>query len=484
MILAMRRVWWIHALILLVLALAGAFAWLSQQPEAPWWQRAESWPVVGPGIAELRRLYLPPPPPEPVPEEEGPQVIVVERPRVAPPDPGPPPLGFLWLLPGARLLAAPEPGAAVVSELAAIANVGVLEERGDWLRVRYLGAVGWIELDAATRRGEPPLGSDPEPVRPVAAAPADEARLTQARALLREFREGQLGPYPLLTDVDQPDLLFFLGNLARELEPAYVERYRVRPVSPPRETVVLFRRRQDYLAFQGQEEGLRGLDAVGFARRGVVSLFVEDLTPEEVAATLVHELTHLLNRRAVGPALPPWLDEGLADDLGQSRIEAPGRLVAGALGGRERREGGQIHWQGSLAARETLRARIVGGELQPLRALLDLDWGRFVAPEARELHYAQAGFWVRFLLDGDGGRLASGFRGFLAAVADGEAITPEGLRRRLGASWPELEASFRAWVLFSAQRPAIDVVPEAPARPRATPDPPGSPPPSPPPPRP
>jgi hypothetical protein len=66
------------------------------------------------------------------------------------------------------------------------------------------------------------------------------------------------------------------------------------------------------------------------------------------------------------------------------------------------------------------------------------------------LSYAQSSFWVRYLLDGEGGALAPKFHAFLDAIAAGEPPAPEALRQRLGRSWPELETGFRAWVL--AQR--------------------------------
>jgi hypothetical protein len=43
--------------------------------------------------------------------------------------------------------------------------------------------------------------------------------------------------------------------------------------------------------------------------------------------------------------------------------------------------------------------------------------------------------------------LASGFRGYLAGVAAGGSAAPEALRERLGRSWQELEAGYRAWVV-------------------------------------
>ena len=41
---------------------------------------------------------------------------------------------------------------------------------------------------------------------------------------------------------------------------------------------------------------------------------------------------------AIGPALPPWLDEGLCDDLANLPIDGDGRLLASGWGGRRSQE--------------------------------------------------------------------------------------------------------------------------------------------------
>jgi hypothetical protein len=169
----------------------------------------------------------------------------------------------------------------------------------------------------------------------------------------------------------------------------------------------------------------------------------------DVAATLVHELVHLLNRRSLGPALPPWLDEGLAVDLGLSEIDAAGGLVPGRLGGAVVEDASRIELAGAPAALHKLRGAYERGALPPLASLLELDWEGFVAGERIELHYAAAWFFFRYLLDPVSG-LEAGTRAFFASVAAGGPADAEVLRARLGRSWPELEAGLRAWVVSHA----------------------------------
>ena len=212
---------------------------------------------------------------------------------------------------------------------------------------------------------------------------------------------------------------------------------------------MIFARESDYRGFQNEDAELAGLPASGHSGYGLVFLFDGGRPGGEVAATLVHEMAHLLNRRGLGPALPSWLDEGIADDLSQSRVDAAGRIVPGTLGGVTIRTGNRITMYGARAALHQLAEAIDANRLRPLAELLDLDWGSFVRREGN-LNYAQSSFFVRYLLDAEDRAHAVAFRAFLSDVAAGTPPAPETLRAKLGRSWEELDAGFRQWIL--AQR--------------------------------
>jgi hypothetical protein len=214
--------------------------------------------------------------------------------------------------------------------------------------------------------------------------------------------------------------------VASRVETAYRERYGREPVGEPTEVIVLYAREKDYRAYQNQDRTLAALPASGHSGYGIVALFDGGRPESEVAATLVHELTHLLNRRALGPFLPSWLDEGLADDLARS------------------------HTDESAALHQLARSLKADG-LRPLPELLRLDWQGFMR-DGGNLNYAQSSFWVGYLLEGEGGALASRFRLFLDAVAHGGPPTAEALQEILGRPWEDLQAGFNGWVL--AQRGA------------------------------
>lgn len=446
----------------LLAVLVGVWGFFN--PDSALVEQAQEWPWVGPYAQELRRRGPTPfaiPPEgagEEVAAEEAPEPVVRRR---AHPSPLPTPLPEVPVItepegvervtvkPGIPLLAEPRPGAPRVLTPQRIAVLKVLDRRPGWVKVQYEEVTGWVP--ARDWAGpEPPLGSDPDPVRPVSGRGPDEQRLAWARARLTPPEVvGSVGPYVVYTDLRDPARLSFFDRAASGMEAVYRSRYGVSPIGDPAEAVVLFTREGDYRAFLGQATSVAELPASGHTGHGIVSLFDGRRPQTEVASTLVHELAHLLNRRAIGPALPSWLEEGIADDLSQSQIDRSGRLLPGTLGGVTVRVGRRIEMHGARAALQDLLDAAAAGGLRPLPQLLALDWGEFVRQNS-ELNYAQSSFFVRYLIQGEQGALAPGFRAFLQEVSNGKPPEPEALREKLGRTWPMLEAGFRLWVL--AQR--------------------------------
>jgi hypothetical protein len=297
----------------------------------------------------------------------------------------------------------------------------------------------------------PLLGSAAEPTHPVPARKPEPGRLARARSLLgasseKSAKGAHLGPYPLLTDLVAPERIAFLDRTAGQVEAAYRERYGRTPIGAPAETVLLFEREGAYRTYQDAEGALAGAEASGHSGYGLVAIWDGDRPTREIAETLVHEIVHLLNRRAIGPQLPPWLDEGIADDLAHSRIGEDGALDPATLGGTAFKAGARIQYFGAKAALRQLIEAQGEGTAPSLPDLLAMPWETFVA-EGADLHYAQASFFVRYLLSGEDGALAHGFRAFLNAVAEGGEPSAEALEKSLGRGWPELEAGFRVWVV-------------------------------------
>jgi hypothetical protein len=362
-----------------------------------------------------------------------------------------------WVWRQESSLAARPPGGATTAtwEWARLprATTPWLEETGSAARVSGARAPRIVEVEGrlvslASRPAEsaPPLGDVPIPPRPLPGQAPDPERLERAVRILGPARRfDRVGEYALHTDVENAALIYRLSRFAGSLEAIYSDRYGLELVGRPAEAVVLYRREEDYRRLEQSEERIAGIGSTGYTRRGIVALYQGDRPLEEIAGTLVHELAHLLNRRGLGPALPPWLDEGIADDLAQSEISETNALLPGTLGGTVSRSGGRIDLRGARASLLLLQRAAETDTALPLSLLLQQGWDDFVGAE-RETLYAGSLFWVRYLLAGEGGALAPGFRAFLRGIAEGRPATPEELSLRLGRSWPHLELGYRVWL--------------------------------------
>jgi hypothetical protein len=443
-------------LVVLLLVGLGIVVWATRHPESKLLETAEGWPVAGPLIERFRARYLPQPrdtSAEDSAEPVGPQSAEQTGRRVTRLD-----NEVVWVNVGTPLRSDADARAPVVETVSEVARLPVLERTGDWYRVLRRDRIVWVRLPAYGEGGEPPLGSEPVAPKPLPGRPPDPEMLEMAVDLLpANTGPTQLGEYQFFTDVEDEALVEVLGGVARDVERAYAGRYGVVPIDRPREAIVLFDRERDYRSLQNRHDRLVGLPAVGLVSRGVVAVYVGTRGRQEVAATLVHELAHLLNRRALGPALPPWLDEGLADDLSYSRIDVSGELLPGELAGSTVDLGSITIWKGGRAAALELQRALMADRSVPLQDLVLLDWRAFVDPE-RRLHYPQSGLFVRYLIDSKSG-LGRGFHAFLAGVAAGESVAPDALLAHLGRSWADLEIGFGDWALARLQDLLAEPVP-------------------------
>jgi hypothetical protein len=297
-------------------------------------------------------------------------------------------------------------------------------------------------LPACQRHTAPPIENRP-PAAPIAAPapprlaglaakPPSAERIAAGRRWMEGGgREEPCGPYRLITDVDDPQLVAACDRIGAELDAIFEQRFGVRPVGSPAEGILLFRRLRDYNAFV-REEGRLAAGYAGFSSGSLVALHASP-PRAEVIQTLAHELTHLVEHRAFGLDLPPWLSEGLANAIGHTATTSG----FGPLDG----------WRGAEALAQRLRQAQTAGEERPFAELAGLPRSAFDRG-VRSFDYEQSTLWVRYLLLDP--HLGPGFRSFLADLAG----IPEGhvrydaerLRERLGRSWLDLESGFRSWL--------------------------------------
>ncbi len=372
---------------------------------------------------------------------------------------------------GSRLRADPRLDAPILTLIAEDGEAPVLERLGAWAKVRHRYWQGWVFLD----------GRDTGPLLP--SPRFREVRLARVLGILGERAERRhLGPYELHTDVRDERLLEMLHRAASGLHEVYLERYGLDPGPPAGDSVVLFASERDYRAYERDELKLAGLRTQGHtaqailteagvplpgASRALSATFVGKRRREEVLQIVLHEMTHLLNRRALGDRTSPWLEEALADDLAFSQIDAAGRILPGTLGGEMEAEGtlpgrsrdGRVFEMARISgARESLWRLLAFWNLPyrpALPVLLELPWEDFAQPDLRDLYYAESAFFVRYLLDGRKERLREGFHAFLADVAAGKPADRSTLSRRLGVRLAALERGYSVWLWAEANAHGI-----------------------------
>ena len=450
-----RRLSPVVGLFALIVVFSG-FAWLTRNPDANLVRRAREWPVIGPLAEAFHRAYVPPPDPgTKIDRSHAPgvvteyEIVVVEpernvdfEPRGATP--------FVWVGPGSPIHLEPDTSSAIVETTSALANLPVLDRQGDWYRiVRRAGGetpiTGWIHLQDYR---DPVLESSVDPVLPLPANRVDNSRLELALTLMDGTgQEYHCGDYRLVTDSIVAGWLALCPELVADLERVYVERYALESVSAPAETIIFFSRREAYESFRDQEEiDFESPVAHSYPSRGYIALFEADRSQAQVVSSLVHELTHLLNRRSLGPALPPWIAEGMADDLAESATDALGRVSPGELGGEARTLSSWTLRTGGVASLIRLQTLDQLGTLPTLSELIDYEPEEFYSADQSQNNYALSSFWIRYLLAEPESERARRFRRYLGSIAAGQPISETLLTDHLGEGPAGLEEGFRVWL--------------------------------------
>lgn len=268
-------------------------------------------------------------------------------------------------------------------------------------------------------------------VPPRESATPDEELVAAARDFMTNGgRERTFGPYTLYTDVSDEGVLTSCEHLTSKLDATYTARYGVTPLGQPAEAVFLFSTLDQYQDFVQQQTRMPvGYAAHADSGRGYLALYTGDHSRQDIVETLIHELTHLINRRALGGNLPPWLSEGLADGIGDTATADGLQQIDGA--------------NGAEAQATRLEMGYEAGQVPGISRLLEKDSSNFDSGTI-SYDYEQSAFLVRYLLTDP--NLAPRFRSFLQALAAGTVYTPELFYEHMGLDASELDRRLEAWV--------------------------------------
>ena len=170
--------------------------------------------------------------------------------------------------------------------------------------------------------------------------------------------------------------------------------------------------------------------------------YVEGQGPAEMKRTIRHEAFHQFADRVLGPTLPQWLNEGLAQVF-EHGIRVGGRLEMGQL---------------PPAALREIQAVVRAGETIEFAEMLSLDnrrWNEGMTGRRRaNVQYAQSWAMTHFLIYATGDRGEPLYRGRFNAMLGDVARGIDGtaaFRRHFGDNLAGFRRKFEAWVL--AQRP-------------------------------
>ena len=200
----------------------------------------------------------------------------------------------------------------------------------------------------------------------------------------------------------------------------------------------LFRTRKQYVRFMAEQKISAANTAGMFFYlpniRGLAT-FTQDRSVTETCAVLQHEGFHQFAFHYIGPKLPIWVNEGLAQYF-EDGILVRGKLHLDMANARRIKS-----VKDALSNRRAI-------QFERMLSISESEWSEVLKtdPDNARLLYDQAWSMVFFLATAENGRYVQPFRQYLRAVADGSE-SGEAFRRAFGA--PDMELLEREWHRFA-----------------------------------
>lgn len=218
--------------------------------------------------------------------------------------------------------------------------------------------------------------------------------------------------YDIRTDLDREDAIPWGRHLDRMHEEYTRRMSGLRPRTPAKLEVLLFRRQSDYVATLGSRFGIDATGSGGMffvgPRGSGLALFLENLPRRRVEHVIQHEGFHQFAFSRFGVDLPIWANEGLAEYFGEGLFIGT-EFVLG---------------QGDPRAIEQVRRAVESRGFIPFDELLRWtpgQWNERVRRADASLQYRQSWSIVHFLVHGDGGRWRAPFERYLGLINRGTA---------------------------------------------------------------
>jgi len=311
---------------------------------------------------------------------------------------------------------------------------------------------GWVPSEPQVGlASEPEVGLGDERLR------SQAGRLERSRALLEGGESRRTGSVEWWTDLHPGSRLTErLSTLFECFASAYQRRYGLDLVaySDP-DRVVVFVEQEAYLRFVDSEVEVTDLASGGFSVIGFAAFYAGARHADDVAGIAAHELAHLENRRRLALELPPWLEEGLAEDM--ALVAAAGGDCSASgwprISRRQWRSGEELDtvnvvltMSGKLRA---LACTVEAWSASPLDLdrLASMGWEDFSRSAGRAERYAASALLVRYLLDdpSSSANRAEAFRDYLRTARDTGAFTLDRLLERLDLDAQELSRRVTDW---------------------------------------
>ncbi len=219
----------------------------------------------------------------------------------------------------------------------------------------------------------------------------------------RDRREKKTEHFLIVTDLDRSALALYAAHL-EAIHAHYTEFFEPESLPEGRSQVLIFKTQEAYQTYAELTTNDRAEHTLGYFHPQYQQLLLfEDLEREQTLRVMYHEAFHQYSHH-VAPAMPIWLDEGMAEYFGASEVKK-GKVVRTGLVQKER-----------LAVMRSMLD--LGWPPVPFERIMLMSQAEFYA-EGASFHYSQAWSMVHYFFSKPD--LKKLLLGYLGALREGRS---------------------------------------------------------------